>query len=90
MADEVYHTRQGPSAVAWLALILAILALILGWMAYNRTGKDLEDRISDAVEGAAQNADEATQDAGEAAQDATDTIEEGVDTGPDGVDDGTQ
>lgn len=36
--------------LAWLALIVAIVALILGWVAYNRTGVDLEERIESAVE----------------------------------------
>ena len=50
MADEVIHTRnRGASAVAWIALIVAILALILGWIAYNRTGEDLENQIQTQV-----------------------------------------
>lgn len=35
--------------LAWTALIVAIVALILGWVAYNRTGEDLEQQIQDAV-----------------------------------------
>jgi hypothetical protein len=90
MADEVYTTRRGASGVAWTALILAIISLIVAWMAYNRSGKDLEDSVSDTVENTTQQTENATQEAGDAAQDATDTVEQGVDTGPDGVDDGAQ
>jgi membrane protein implicated in regulation of membrane protease activity len=35
--------------VAWLALVIAVIALILGWVAYNRTGENLEQQIQDAV-----------------------------------------
>ncbi len=97
MADEYHVTRRGPSPVAWLALILASLALIIAWMAYNRSGKDLEDSVSDGVENvqqetqdAADNVQNGTQEAGEAVQEGTDTVEQGLDTGPDGVDDGAQ
>lgn len=90
MADEVYRTRTGPSAVAWLALVLAILALIIGWMAYNRAGEDLEDQAGQAIEQTVDETEEASDDAGEAAQDAADAVEQGIDTGPDGVDDGAQ
>jgi sensor domain CHASE-containing protein len=35
--------------LAWTALVIAIIALILGWVAYNRTGENLEQQIQDAV-----------------------------------------
>lgn len=90
MADTVYETRRGASAVAWTALVLAILSLVIAWMAYNRSGKDLEDTVSDRIESGAHQIDEAAEDAGDAAQDATDATERGLDTGPDGVDDGAE
>lgn len=75
MAERVYTSHRGASAVAWIALIIALVALTLGWIAYNRTGVDLEDQIKSQVE---QSVD-ATQDATREASDA-------VDAGPDGVD----
>lgn len=44
-----YHHGHGPSWATWLALILSLLALILAWMAYNRTGQDLENRVQQEV-----------------------------------------
>ncbi len=78
MADQVYTTDRrgrGASAVAWIALVVAILALILGWIAYNRTGEDLENQIQTQV-----------QEGINAADDAAQSTEEAVDAGPDGVD----
>ena len=49
MADEYRTVRSGPSVVAWLAMIIAILALILAWMAYNRAGEDLATRIREGI-----------------------------------------
>jgi cytoskeletal protein RodZ len=43
------NTKRGDVAV-WIALIIAIIALILAWVAYNRTGVDLEQQIQDQVE----------------------------------------
>jgi len=43
-----------PSMVAWVALIISILALILAWTAFNRAGADLEAIIAAEVEEAAQ------------------------------------
>lgn len=49
MADttrEIIHERPTYSAAAtWLALIIALAALVLAWIAYNRTGEDLEAKI---------------------------------------------
>lgn len=75
MADRVYTTNRGASAVAWIALVVAIVALVIAWMAYNRTGADLEDQIKTQVEQSLQAAEEATQGASDA-----------IDAGPDGVD----
>ena len=38
--------------IAWLALVVGIVALILSWVAYNRSGVDLEDQIEAAIEAA--------------------------------------
>ena len=75
MAERVYTSNRGASAVAWIALIIAIIALVLGWIAYNRTGEDLENQIRTQVEQGLNTAEEATQDATNA-----------IDAGPDGVD----
>ena len=33
-----------------IALIVALIALVLGWMAFNRTGADLESAVRQQVE----------------------------------------
>lgn len=75
MADRVYTTNRGASAVAWIALIVAIAALALAWMAYDRTGANLETQIRTQVDESINAAEDATQDAGDA-----------IDAGPDGID----
>ena len=75
MEDRVYTTRRGASAVAWIALLVAAVALILAWIAYNRTGTDLEDQIKTQVQSSLNAAEQTTQDASDA-----------IDAGPDGVD----
>lgn len=74
MDDRTRYTNAG-SVVAWIALIVSVLALILAWVAYNRTGADLEDQIQTQVEQSINATEEATDDAVDA-----------VDAGPDGVD----
>lgn len=76
----------GTSVVAWIALIVAIIALTLGWVAFNRTGEDLENKIQQQVE-------QRTQDLQQGAQEGAQNVEEGtregtqrLDEGPDGVD----
>lgn len=39
----------GTTALTWLALLLAIIALALAWAAYNRTGVDLENKIQEQI-----------------------------------------
>lgn len=41
--------KSGGSGVAWLALLLAIAALLLAWGAYKRTGGELRDLLSDVT-----------------------------------------
>lgn len=36
--------------MAWTALIVAIIAFILGWSAFNRAGADIEDVVQQQVE----------------------------------------
>lgn len=75
MAEEVYVQKRGSSAIAWIALIVAVVALVLAWIAYNRTGTDLEQQIQTQVQQGLNAAEDATQDASNA-----------IDAGPDGVD----
>lgn len=75
MAETIYTERRGASAVAWIALILSIAALTLAWVAYNRTGENLEDQIQRQVEQSLNTAEDATREAGDR-----------IDAGPDGVD----
>ncbi|PLS82051.1 hypothetical protein CYG49_00240 [Candidatus Saccharibacteria bacterium] len=77
---------RGSGVIAWIALIIAIIALALSWVTYNRTGPDLEDRIQQQVQESGQQTQEAVQDG---AQNAEDGVREGaqnLDQGPDGVD----
>lgn len=101
MADTVERRTETKtnSGLAFLALLVAIVALVVAWLAYNRAGEDLENQASDAVtevinSEAANEAGEAARDAaneaGEAAQEGADATEEAVDEGPDGTDDGTR
>lgn len=45
----MYDNTQRGSAVAWVALIVSIVALILAWLAFNRAGEDLEALIEQEV-----------------------------------------
>lgn len=77
--DDVVLTNRGAgrgtTLVAWIALIVALLALWLAWMAYDRTGADLDERIQQQVQ-------ESAQDINQGAQETT----EAIDAGPDGID----
>lgn len=44
---------RGAHAVAWIALIIAIIAVILAWTAFNRSGGDIEALVEERVESAA-------------------------------------
>ena len=89
-ARDVYARDRGAghgtTVVAWIALIVAALAMILSWMAYNRTGEDLEQKIQDAVNASVQEAQPAAQDATDATTEGVQDAGEALDAGPDGVD----
>jgi len=55
--------KNNASGVAWTALVVAILALILAWSAYNRAGVDLEDQAAAVAEDAAEEVEDAAQNA---------------------------
>lgn len=61
--------------VAIIALVVAIAAIALAWVAYERTGADLDQRIQDAARESAQTIEQG-------AENATDAL----DAGPDGID----
>ena len=63
------ETTNNASGVAWTALVVAILALILAWSAYNRAGVDLEDQ-------AAAVAEEAAEETANALDEAEDELDE--------------
>lgn len=77
--DRVVHSGgsagMGTTLLTWLALGIATLALILAWVAYDRTGGALDERIRDATNNTVQTTKDATNNAADA-----------IDKGPDGVD----
>lgn len=89
--EDNYNRRNNNSAVAWVAILVAVIALFISVLAYNRSGEDLGTQINEGVDNTVQELEEATpENAGESAQEATDRTEEAIDNGPDGVDDGAQ
>lgn len=69
-------SEQGNIMISWIALIVAILALIVGWIAYNRTGVDLETQIQREVNQAAGEANQELNEAEREVRDETsDTLE---------------
>lgn len=84
---------HGTSVVAWIALLLALLALGLAWWAFNRTGEDLTNRIQEQVQQVTPNVQQGAEEVQEGAQQGADAVQEGanqtedaIDAGPDGVD----
>ena len=68
MENEV--RPRAASGIAWMAFLVAVIALVIAWMAYNRTGTDLENRIAEQV-----------QNATDSAENAIDNGPDGVDDG---------
>lgn len=64
--------EKKPSTVAWTALIISVLALVLAWTAFNRAGQDLEAIVAEQVEEAAMEMEEAAKEAARAADEAAD------------------
>ena len=50
------------NGVAWTALVVAIVALILAWSAYNRAGEDLGSQVEDSLDNAAAEVEETAGD----------------------------
>lgn len=59
--EVVREVRSTSSGVAWLALLIATIALAVGIVAYNRTGKDIQDSAKDTVNGAANSVEQAIE-----------------------------
>lgn len=75
MAETVYREKRSSSLIGWIALVVAIVALALAWVAYDRTGANLEEQIRTQV-----------QEGINAADNAADRAADAIDAGPDGVD----
>jgi hypothetical protein len=51
MADEkIQHVHGATKTVAWIGLILALLAFFMSWIALNRTGTSLEQVAEESVQ----------------------------------------
>lgn len=77
MADVVTDrgAGAGTTLLGWVAVILAVLALVLAWMAYDRTGANLDERIQQQVQQAVPDTTEETE-----GTDTAPTTQEGTDT----------
>lgn len=62
--------KTSPSGIAWLALIISIIALVLAWNAFNRAGKDLEVMVQEEVNTAVMKAQQQAREAEDEARDA--------------------
>lgn len=68
--------RNNAKGVAWVALIIALIALVLGWIAFNRTGADLNQRIETRMQEAVQEIEQT-----EVPEDVDVDVETGTSTG---------
>lgn len=48
--------QNSNSLIAWIALIVAIIALVLGWMAFNRSGQDVVPAVQEGAQEAQEDA----------------------------------
>ena len=50
--NQVKETLMGTqnTIVSWIALIIALIAVVLAWVAFNRTGVDIEAIIREEAE----------------------------------------
>lgn len=75
MNEEMEMRKEDTaSGVAWLALIIAVISLSLAWIAYNRSGVDLEEQVKREVEQAVTKAEKARREAENAGRAATGTV----------------
>jgi ElaB/YqjD/DUF883 family membrane-anchored ribosome-binding protein len=66
--------KNSNSTLLAITGIIAILALILAWTAFNRTGQDLEDMVADQVEEAYNTSERAVVDGAQAIEDGTEEL----------------
>lgn len=73
-------SNTGLSILAVVTLVIAIAALVLAWVAYNRAGEDLTTEVregaSEALREAGEGIEEGTQETGEAIEEGGDEVEE--------------
>ena len=80
---EENNTANG---VAWLGLVVAIIALILAWSAFNRAGQDVVPTVVDGFEEVGEEVEEAAQNTEEAAREGTaDALENVAETAEEGA-----
>lgn len=60
---EYTDTKNTTSGVAWAALIIAVVAVIFAWAAFNRAGRDIGDIVQQQVEESTQKAQEEYKEA---------------------------
>ena len=82
MADVVTDrgAGAGTTLLGWVALILSVLALVLAWMAYDRTGANLDERIQQQVQQVAPDTTQQEEDTDTTETSPQGTTEEGTDT----------
>lgn len=75
--DTTTHSSSR-GMISWIALALAVLALILAWTAYNRAGVDLEAQVEREVDQALVELGAELEEAEREVRDETaDTLESG-------------
>lgn len=62
---------ENTKGIATAALVISLVALVLGWTAFNRSGANLEEIIAREAEKAKQNVEETYQEGENAVRDET-------------------
>ena len=75
--------RKQGGFISWLGLIIAIIALIVAWSAYNRSGVDLSDQVKQETD---EYMEEVTEEEGTATTTESEMDEETEDTATTTVD----
>ncbi len=57
---EVIRQRNEPSVISWLALTIAIVAMVISVMAFNRSGQNIDDSVRESINEAAGSVEQAT------------------------------
>lgn len=86
MKTEYMNDQKG-GALAWIAFIIAVVALILAWIAFNRSGTDISEIVDREVrEAVAELEVNFEQAEDQLRKGAADTLESGADA----LDEGAQ